>query len=80
MTKNGIHRDKDAKNDPVLRVMSFLFTSEAQDIFSREIPYMLPSQIQTLGDPSIKINPESDFNLTIENWYNPDEEFAVYDM
>lgn len=82
MTKNGAHRDtKKPQNDPVIKFVQFLLTREAQDIFIKHADYGLPTQNTTLAEKSdSKINPEVDFVMTINDWYVPQQHFALYDM
>jgi ABC-type thiamine transport system substrate-binding protein len=82
MTKNGAHRDaKKPQNDPVIKFVQFLLTREAQDIFIKYADYQLPTQNATLAEKgNTKINSETDFAMTIDDWYVPQQLFALYDM
>jgi hypothetical protein len=82
LTKNGNNRDKkDLKNDPAVKFTQFLLTKEAQTIFLKNIPYMLPAQVNALTEnTALKINPDIEFNMTLADWYIPRQTFALYDM
>ncbi|MEI6711637.1 MAG: hypothetical protein WCK88_05670 [bacterium] len=82
LTKNGSDRDtKKPANDPVLKFVQFLLTTEAQDVFLKHPSYMLPTQNKTLVEQKdVKINPDTDFSMKVSDWYVPNQTFALYDM
>jgi ABC-type glycerol-3-phosphate transport system substrate-binding protein len=83
LTKDGKNRDKkDGKNDPAIKFVQFLLTKEAQNIFLKNITYSLPAQtIDLTENKDLKINPaDTDFNMTINDWYVPTQTFVLYDM
>ena len=82
LTKNGKNRDKkDSKNDPAVKFTQFLLTKEAQEIFLKNTPYMLPAEITALSEnKGLKLNSDPEFNMTLADWYVPTQMFALYDM
>lgn len=82
LTKNGKNRDtKDLKNDPAIKFTQFLLTKEAQALFFKNIPYILPAQVTLLSENTeLKLNPDLEFNMTLADWYVSTQTFALYDM
>ncbi len=82
LTKNGAHRNtKKPSNDPVLKFMQFLLTTEAQTVFMKHPSYLLPTQNTALSEEKAnKINSDTDFSMTVADWYVPGQTFAQYDM
>lgn len=73
LTKNGAHRNtKKPSNDPVLKFMQFLLTTEAQAVFVKHPNSLLPTQNTTLVEgKDNKINSDTDFSMTVADWYVP---------
>lgn len=80
LAKDGEHRDESAKNDPVIKMMQFLTTSAAQDVFAGSQDYILPAEKRLLKSGDTKINPEKSVNMTINDWYDEAQSFILYDM
>lgn len=71
LTKNGVNRNrKKPQQDPVLKFVQFLLTSEAQNTFMKHPSYSLPTQNTALiNEKDTKINPDANFAMTIGDWY-----------
>lgn len=82
LVKNGAHRDKEKpSNDPVVRLMEFLLTEEAQTIFANDVDYALPTQKKILSEKKENtLHSDKNFIMTIADWYVPDQQFPLYDM
>lgn len=80
MTKYGINRNKKKpSNDPVIKFIQYLATSEAQKTFFENYEYYLPSQIALLAEPKSQIDGKTgEFKMTIGDWYVPTQKFFLY--
>ncbi len=81
MTKEWVNRNKEkASNDPVIKFMQYLATSDAQKTFFDNYEYYLPSQIALLAEPKLQINNQNGvFKMTIGDWYVATQKFVLYD-
>ena len=80
MTKFGVNRNKEKpSNDPVIRFMQYLATTEAQKTFFDNYEYYLPSQIALLAEPKSQIDSKTgEFKMTIGDWYVATQKFVPY--
>lgn len=80
MTKYGINRNKEKpSNDPVIRFMQYMATSEAQKTFFDSYEYYLPSQITMLAEPKSQIDGKTgEFKMTVGDWYVATQKFVPY--
>jgi len=67
LVKNGANRDvKNPSDDPVVKFVQFLLTSEAQDIFIKHQYYYLPTQNKSLLEmKDTKINSDNSFSMIV---------------
>lgn len=82
MAKYGVNRNKDEpKNDPVIKFMQYLSTTQAQKTFFENFEYYLPSQMEMLkSEEKSQIDAKTgQFKMIVSDWYVSTQQFVPYD-